>query len=66
MANGRRIITEFETRGSLGMAIDLSRDGRFTATGHDDGGIYVFNNETGKMLYSLSGMYNVPGSVCID
>lgn len=48
------------------MAIDLSRDGRFTATGHDDGGIYVFNNETGKMLYSLSGMYNVPGSVCID
>jgi superkiller protein 8 len=49
-------IREFETKGSFGMCIDLSRDGRFTASGHENGGLYVFNNETGRMLYSLPGL----------
>ena len=56
LLDGRKKIREFETKGSFGMCIDLSRDGRFTASGHRNGGVYVFNNETGRMLYSLPGM----------
>jgi superkiller protein 8 len=52
----RKKIREYETKGSFGMSIDMSRDGRFTATGHENGGVYVFNNDTGRMLYSLPGM----------
>lgn len=55
LVNGRKKIREFDTKGSFGMCIDMSRDGRFTASGHENGGVYVFNNETGRMLYSLPG-----------
>jgi superkiller protein 8 len=55
LVDGRKKIREFETKGSFGMCIDMSRDGRFTASGHENGGVYVFNNETGRMLYSLPG-----------
>lgn len=51
----RKKIREYETKGSFGMCIDMSRDGRFTASGHENGGVYVFNNDTGRMLYSLPG-----------
>ena len=48
---------EYETgsagSGSFGMCIDLSRDGKFTATGHQNGAVYIFNNETGRILHSL-------------
>lgn len=54
---GRKKIREYETKGSFGLCIDISRDGRFTASGHENGGVYVFNNDTGRMLYSLPGMY---------
>ena len=53
----RKKIRQYETKGSFGMCIDMSRDGRFTASGHENGGIYVFNNETGRMLYSLPGKF---------
>ncbi|KAK0653354.1 Meiotic recombination protein rec14 [Lasiodiplodia hormozganensis] len=49
-------IREFETKGSFGMCIHLSVDGRFTASGHENGSIYVFNNETGRLLHSLPGL----------
>lgn len=52
---GMKKIREYETKGSFGMCIDISRDGRFTASGHENGGVYVFNNDTGRMLYSLPG-----------
>ncbi|KAK3937330.1 meiotic recombination protein rec14 [Diplogelasinospora grovesii] len=42
--------------GSFAMAVDLSRDGKLTASGHENGGVYVFNNDTGKLAYSLSGL----------
>ncbi|KAK4141183.1 uncharacterized protein C8A04DRAFT_39315 [Dichotomopilus funicola] len=42
--------------GSFAMAVDLSRDGRLTASGHESGGVYVFNNDAGRMVYSLSGL----------
>ena len=32
-----------------------SVDGRFTATGHENGGVYIFNNDTGRLLHSLPG-----------
>lgn len=49
-------IREYETKGSFGMCVDISRDGKFTASGHENGGIYVFNNDTGRMSYSLPGL----------
>ncbi|KAK4150303.1 hypothetical protein C8A00DRAFT_46279 [Chaetomidium leptoderma] len=42
--------------GSFAMAVDLSRDGRLTASGHESGAVYVFNNDAGRMVYSLSGL----------
>ncbi|GJD04641.1 WD repeat domain-containing protein [Colletotrichum higginsianum] len=53
-------IREYETgspgSGSFGMSVDLSRDGRYTASGHENGAVYVFNNDTGRLLFSLPGM----------
>ncbi|KAH7347699.1 WD40-repeat-containing domain protein [Plectosphaerella cucumerina] len=53
-------IQEYETgsggAGSFGISVDLSRDGRLTASGHHSGAVYVFNNETGRLLYSLAGL----------
>jgi len=56
----RQRIQTYETAGggaggSFGLAVDLSRDGRLTASGHQNGAVYVFNNDTGRMVYSLSG-----------
>ncbi|KAK3986609.1 WD40-repeat-containing domain protein [Cladorrhinum sp. PSN332] len=42
--------------GSFAMSVDLSRDGKFTASGHESGAVYVFNNDAGRMVYSLSGL----------
>lgn len=52
-------IREFETgsagSGSFGMCVDLSRDGKYTASGHQNGAVYIFDNDSGRILYSLSG-----------
>ncbi|KAL2133410.1 hypothetical protein VTI74DRAFT_2411 [Chaetomium olivicolor] len=57
---GREKIQTYETGarggGSFAMAVDLSRDGRLTASGHESGAVYVFNNDAGRMVYSLSGL----------
>lgn len=55
LADGAKI-REFETKGSFGMSIDMSVDGRFTASGHENGGIYIFNNDTGRLFHSLPGL----------
>ncbi|KAH7094561.1 WD repeat-containing protein 61 [Paraphoma chrysanthemicola] len=49
-------IREYETKGSFGLCIDLSRNGSFTASGHENGSIYIFNNDTGRLAHSLSGL----------
>ncbi|KAF2142622.1 uncharacterized protein K452DRAFT_270420 [Aplosporella prunicola CBS 121167] len=49
-------IREYETKGSFGMSIHLSVDGRFTASGHESGSVYIFNNDTGRLLHSLPGL----------
>lgn len=60
-------IREYETgspgQGSFGMSVDLSRDGRYTASGHQNGAVYVFNNDNGKLLFSLPG--NIPPNVLL-
>lgn len=47
--------------GSFAMAVDLSRDGKLTASGHESGAVYVFNNDAGRMAYSLSGKWPAVG-----
>ncbi|KAF2872483.1 WD40-repeat-containing domain protein [Massariosphaeria phaeospora] len=55
-AEGFPKIREYETKGSFGLCVDLSQDGRFTASGHENGSIYVFNNDTGRLSHSLAGL----------
>ena len=73
LANERKKLHQYDTKGSYGMCIDLvcstsitsasmelryhfqSADGRFTATGHENGGIYIFDNSSGRMVHSLPG-----------
>jgi superkiller protein 8 len=56
-AEGKKI-QEYETKGSFGLSIDMSRDGKYTASGHQNGGVYVFDNNTGRMLYALPSKSN--------
>ncbi|OJD19249.1 ribosomal protein L32 [Emergomyces pasteurianus Ep9510] len=49
-------IRDLETKGSFGMCIDLSADGGLTASGHANGNVYIFLNETGRMIHSLSSL----------
>jgi superkiller protein 8 len=55
-----KIIREYETgsgnSGSFGMCVAMSKNGKFTASGHQNGTVYVFNNDTGRIVYSLTGM----------
>jgi superkiller protein 8 len=52
-------IRDHETKGSFGTCIDLSPDGRFIASGHENGSVYIFSTETGRMPFSLSGMSHI-------
>ncbi|KAL8894069.1 MAG: hypothetical protein Q9192_004644 [Flavoplaca navasiana] len=63
---GCKKIREFETKESFGMAIDLSADGRYTASGHENGGVYIFNNDTGRLLHSLPGLIKAVRAVAFS
>ncbi|KAL6243093.1 Ski complex subunit Rec14 [Rhinocladiella similis] len=54
--NGKEKIREFETKGSFGLSVDMSPDGRFIASGHESGNIYVFSTATSRLLHSLPGL----------
>ena len=41
------------------MRQDQSADGRFIASGHENGSVYIFSTESGRMPFSLSGKYFV-------
>lgn len=56
-------IAQYETKGSFGMSIDLSPNGEMTATGHQNGSIYIFNNATKRLAHSLSGLIKPVRSV---
>ncbi|KAF1991110.1 WD40 repeat-like protein [Aulographum hederae CBS 113979] len=62
---GKRI-REYETKGSWGMCIDISADGRFTASGHENGSLYIFNNDTGRLLHSLPSLLRPVRSVAFS
>ncbi|KAJ5248675.1 hypothetical protein N7468_000126 [Penicillium chermesinum] len=49
-------IRDHETKGSFGYCIDLSSDGRFIASGHENGAVYIFTTEEGRMPFSLAGL----------
>jgi superkiller protein 8 len=49
-------LREYETKGSFGMSVALSSDGEFTASGHANGAVYLFNNTTGRLAHSLQGL----------
>ena len=49
-------VREYETKGSFGLCVAMSADQKFTASGHENGGVYVFANEVGKLAHSLVGM----------
>lgn len=55
----KSVVQTYETggggNGSFGLSVDLSADGRLTASGHQNGSVYVFNNDAGHLKYSLSG-----------
>lgn len=55
-ASGAEKIREYQTKGSYGMSIDLSTNGEFTASGHANGSIHLFNNTTGRLAHSLQGL----------
>ncbi|RMZ84223.1 hypothetical protein DV738_g648, partial [Chaetothyriales sp. CBS 135597] len=63
LLNNCEKIREYETKGSFGMSIDLSPDGRFTASGHESGNIYVFSTATSRLLHSLPGLVKPVRSV---
>jgi len=56
VAGAEKKIREYETKGSFGLCVDISRDGKYTASGHESGAVYVFDNDTGRMVYSLPGL----------
>ncbi|KAM3082790.1 Ski complex subunit Rec14 [Clarireedia jacksonii] len=59
-------IREYATKGSFGLCVDVSVDGRFTASGHENGGVYVFNNDTGRMMHSLPGLIQPVRSIAFS
>ncbi|CAK4011467.1 Meiotic recombination rec14 [Lecanosticta acicola] len=56
-------VTEFQTKGSFGMCVDISPNGEMTASGHQNGSIYIFNNSTRRLAHSLSGLIKPVRSV---
>ncbi|KAG0641622.1 WD40-repeat-containing domain protein [Tuber brumale] len=59
-------VREYETKGSFGMSVDISTDGKLVASGHENGGVYIFNNETGKIHHSLPGLIKTVRSVAFS
>ncbi|KAG9951665.1 WD40 repeat-like protein, partial [Aureobasidium melanogenum] len=55
-SEGATKLREYETKGSFGMSVALSADGEFTASGHANGAVYLFNNTTGRLAHSLQGL----------
>lgn len=56
-------LTQYETKGSFGMAVDISPNGELTASGHQNGSIYIFANSTRRLAHSLTGLIQPVRSV---
>ncbi|KAK9463844.1 WD40-repeat-containing domain protein [Lipomyces oligophaga] len=44
-----------ETKGTPGLCVDYSNDGLYIASGHENGGLYIFSTETALLIHSLAG-----------
>ena len=49
-------VREYETKGSFGLCVAMSADQKLTASGHENGSVYVFSNEAAKLAHSLVGL----------
>jgi superkiller protein 8 len=49
-------VREYETKGSFGLCVAMSADQKLTASGHENGSVYVFSNEMAKLAHSLVGL----------
>lgn len=47
---------QFESKGSFALCVDLSPDGEMTASGHQNGSVYIFSNTTRRLVHSLTGL----------
>lgn len=43
--------------GSFGMCVDFSRDGKYIVSGYQNGVVYIFDNDIGRILFLLLGIY---------
>lgn len=43
------------TRPSHGICVDFSQCGEYISSGHENGGLYLFSTNTGRLMYSLLG-----------
>ncbi|KAL1975668.1 hypothetical protein VTN31DRAFT_4060 [Thermomyces dupontii] len=51
------LVQDFETKGNVfGTCVHVSADAKLIASGHADGGVYMFRRETGRMAFSLIGL----------
>ncbi|KAI6862662.1 WD40 repeat-like protein [Hortaea werneckii] len=56
-------MVQYETKGSFGLAVDISPNGDMTASGHQNGSVYIFNNTTMRLVHSLTGLIKPVRSV---
>jgi len=56
-------IASYTTKGSFGMALDISPSGNMTASAHQNGTVYIFNNTTQRLTHSLTGLIKAVRSV---
>lgn len=63
--NTSQKIQQYETGGagggSFGTSVDLSSDGKYTASGHEHGDVFVFDNDSGRLKCCLSGQFQIAG-----
>ncbi|OKL60318.1 hypothetical protein UA08_04360 [Talaromyces atroroseus] len=52
---------DYETKGTFGSCIDMSSDGKYIASGHQSGSIYMFSNETGRLIKPVRAVAFSPG-----
>jgi len=45
-----------ETKGSFALTVDISNDRRFVASGHQNGGLYIFDIESERLRHSLPSL----------
>ncbi|CCG84807.1 protein of unknown function [Taphrina deformans PYCC 5710] len=50
----KTLVANIETRGKFGLCVDYAPNNRFIASGHVDGGLYLFDTELGKLKHAIS------------